>query len=302
MCYSARRAVPTHSPLTLRTTTWDWSRPYVLAIVNVTPDSFSDGGRYVAVEAAVDHALSLVEAGADALDIGGESTRPDAEPVPAEVELERVIAVIRSLARRVSVPISIDTMKVGVARAALDAGASIVNDVGMGDDAVAMGRAASEAGAAYIAMHSRGTPRTMRSLTRHDDLHADVCRELGARAAALEAAGVDRAKIILDPGVGFAKTPSQSLDLLADLAPLRALGYPLCVGPSRKRFIDAPEVYAPSWDFAASAPNDRLGGTAAAVTMAVLEGAEMVRVHDVTVMRQAARVAHALAERRRRDV
>lgn len=293
--------MPIHPPLTLRTTTWDWSRPYVLAIVNVTPDSFSDGGRFVDTEAAVAHALALVEEGADALDVGGESTRPDAEPVTVEVELARVIPVVRELARRVGVPISIDTMKAEVARAALEAGASIVNDVGMGDDAASMGRAASDAGAAFIAMHARGTPRTMRSLARYDDLCADVCRELTERATALEAAGVDRARIMLDPGVGFAKTPSQSLDLLANLAPLRALGYPVCVGPSRKRFIDAVEVYASSWEVAASAPTDRIGGTAAAVTMAVLEGAEVLRVHDVTVMRQAARVAHALSVRRRRD-
>lgn len=287
------------APLKLGTTVWDWSRPYVLAVLNVTPDSFSDGGRHRSSEAAIEHGVSLVAAGADALDIGGESTRPDAEPVSVEEELSRVIPVIEGLARRVSVPLSIDTMKRDVARAALSVGATIVNDVGMGDDAAALGVVASEAGAAYIAMHARGTPVTMRGLSDYHDVAAEVAEELAARAAALEIAGVRRSRIILDPGIGFAKTPSQSLDLLANLEALRRLGYPLCVGPSRKRFIDATEAYDASWGVTPSGPSERIGGTAAAVTAAIYEGASVVRVHDVAVMRQAARVAHAIAARRR---
>jgi dihydropteroate synthase len=282
-------------PLTLDASVWDWSRPYVLGIVNVTPDSFSDGGRYGALDAAVAHAMALVEEGADALDVGGESTRPGAEPVSVREEMARALPLIEALASRVTVPLSIDTTKVDVARAALAAGATIVNDVGMGDAAEALGAVAADAGAAYIAMHARGVPGTMASLARYDDLHADVARELAARARALESAGVARGRILVDPGLGFAKTPAQSLALLANLAPLRALGYPVCVGPSRKRFIDAVEVYAPSWRVRATRPDERAGGTAAAVTLAVLGGAAVLRVHDVATMRQAARVAHACA-------
>ncbi len=279
----------------LRASTWDWSRPYMLGIVNVTPDSFSDGGRYAAVDAAVAHALALIDAGADALDVGGESTRPGADPVSARDELARALPVIEALAARVTVPLSIDTMKAEVARAALAAGATIVNDVGMGDAAEALGAVAAHAGAAYIAMHARGVPGTMASLTRYDDLHADVARELAARVRVLESVGVARARILVDPGLGFAKTAAQSLSLLANLAPLRALGYPVCVGPSRKRFIDAVEAFAPSWRVGATRPDERVGGTAAAVTVAVLQGAAVLRVHDVATMRQAARVAHACA-------
>lgn len=295
MLLSASGNVTSFAPLTLGSTVWDWSRPYLLAIVNVTPDSFSDGGLYATVEAAVAHGLSLVEAGADALDLGGESTRPDASPVTADEELARVIPVIEALASRVRVPLSIDTTKARVARAALRAGATIVNDVGVGEDAASLGRVAAEEGAAYIAMHARGTPATMRSLTRYDDVAAEVASELAVRVRALEASGVARDRILVDPGIGFAKTASQSLSLLADLGPLRGLGYPLCVGPSRKRFIDAGEAYAPSWGVVATQPSERLGGTAAAITAAVFEGASVLRVHDVAPMRQAARVAHAIS-------
>ncbi len=299
MLVSIAGTVTSFAPLKLGTTVWDWSRPYVLAVLNVTPDSFSDGGRYPSTEAAIERGVSLVAAGADALDIGGESTRPDADPVSLDEELSRVIPVIEGLSKRVGVPLSIDTMKREVARAALSVGATIVNDVGMGDGPSSLGRVAADAGAAFIAMHARGTPRSMRALTDYRDVAADVAEELRERAVALESAGVSRSRILLDPGIGFSKTPSQSLDLLADLGPLRALGYPLCVGPSRKRFIDATEVYAPSWELVASEPSERVGGTAAAVTAAIYEGASMVRVHDVAVMRQAARVAHAIAARRR---
>ncbi len=287
------------APLTLGPVVWDWSRPYVLGIVNATPDSFSDGGLHHGVDAAVAHGLALVDEGADALDVGGESTRPGAEPVSLDEELARTVPVIEALARRVPVPLSIDTTKSAVARAALAAGATIVNDVGVGDGAEALGAAAASAGAAFVAMHARGTPATMRSLARYADVHAEVAAELLARARALESAGVARARIMLDPGLGFAKTAAHSLALLADLAPLRALGYPLCVGPSRKSFIDAASAYAPSWGVRPTAPSERVGGTAAAVAVAVLQGAAVVRVHDVAAMRQAARVAHACAAGRR---
>jgi dihydropteroate synthase len=280
-------------PLQLGETVWDWSRPYILAVVNVTPDSFSDGGLHGSLQAVIDHALGLLEEGADALDLGAESTRPRAEPVSVDEELARVMPVIEAL-RGVSVPISIDTMKAEVAREALRAGATIVNDVGMGDTAESLGAVAARAGAAYIAMHSRGTPATMTKLTDYRDVARDVATELGLRVEALVRAGVAPGRVLVDPGIGFAKSARQSLALLSNLAPLRALGYPLCVGASRKSFISAPDAYAPAWRVSPSSPRDRVGGTAAAVTAAVLQGAEVVRVHGVAVMREAARVAHAI--------
>jgi dihydropteroate synthase len=280
-------------PLYIRETVWDWSRPYLLAVVNVTPDSFSDGGAHCTHEAAVSHALQLISEGADAVDIGGESTRPHAMPVDVREECARTIPVIRALAARTGVPISIDSTKAEVVREALAAGATLVNDVGMGDSPSVLGTLAAHSNAAYIAMHARGTPPTMRSLSSYHNLHAEVCHELSAVADTLLKSGVSRERILLDPGIGFAKTAPQSLALLANLAPLRALGYAVCVGPSRKSFIDAHDAYAPTWTTAETTAHNRVGGTAAAVTLAVLQGAEMLRVHDVAVMRQAARVAHA---------
>jgi len=289
---------PRPSTLQLRHARWDWSRPYLLGIVNVTSDSFSGDGR-LRTDDAVRHALTLIEDGADALDIGGESTRPGARPVTEAEELARVIPVLEALAPRVTVPLSIDTTRASVAEAALAAGAEVVNDVGMGAPADVLGAVAAGFGAAYLAMHARGTPATMRSLTAYDDVARDVARSLGEKAAALIAAGVSRDRVLVDPGVGFAKTADQSLALLADLAPVLALGYPVCVGPSRKSFIDAVDAYDAGWRVRPSEPAARLGGTAAAVTAAVLAGAHVVRVHDVAAMRQAARVAHALRLRRR---
>lgn len=285
-------------PLDFGDVKWDWSRPYVLGIVNVTPDSFSDGGRYATTDAAVAHGERLLAEGADALDIGGESTRPGAAPVPEAEELARVLPVIRALVARGAL-VSVDTTKSVVAAAALDAGARIINDVGMGEPPGRLGRVAAERGAAYILMHSRGSPATMASLAHYDDPVEDVVAELAAGAEALRNAGLPPSKIILDPGIGFAKRAEQSLSLLANVARLRALGYAVCVGPSRKSFIDAAEAYAPAWSVSPSAPEARVGGTAAAVAFAVAAGAEIVRVHDVGVMRQAARIAHALRLRAR---
>lgn len=284
------------APLELRHTRWDWSRPYILGIVNVTPDSFSDGGRIDPAE-AVRHALSLLDEGADALDVGGESTRPGAPPVPESEELARVVPVIAALAARTRAPLSIDTTKPAVAAAALAAGAEILNDVGMGASPEALGAVAARGGAAYLTMHARGTPATMRQRADYDDVTRDVPRELARTADRLVAAGVPRGRILLDPGIGFAKTAAQSLALLGGLAPTLALGYPVCVGPSRKSFIDAAEAYDPAWAVRPSDPRARIGGSAAAVTAAVLEGAHVLRVHDVATMRQAARVAHALRRR-----
>ena len=284
-------------PLQLATVSWDWSRPYLLGVLNVTPDSFSDGGLYVGVDAAVDRAAAMIAEGADAIDVGGESTRPGAPAVDEDLELRRVVPVVEALARRFSVPISVDTTKAPVARAALAAGAAILNDVGTGGAPEALGAAAAHYHAVYIAMHARGTPATMRSLARYADPVREVCGELRATAARLVAAGVAAERIILDPGLGFAKTGAHSLALLADLAALRALGYPVCVGPSRKSFLVSDEAHPAGWARDASAAGHRVGGTAAAVALAVAQGAEVVRVHDVAVMAQAARVAHAVALR-----
>ncbi len=261
--------------------------PFLMGIVNATPDSFSDGGRFLDPALAVAHALRLAEEGADLVDLGGESTRPGAPPVPEDEELRRVVPVVEALrARGFALPISVDTTKAAVARAALAAGADLVNDVsGLADPALA--RVVAEAGAPIVLMHTRGTPADMQSWASYGDVVAEVRDELALLLRRAETAGVDPEHILLDPGIGFAKTPAHNLELLARLGELRPLGRPLLVGPSRKSFIGA----------AAGAPvEDRLPGTLAAVTAAVLAGAEWVRVHDVAPARQAARVAAAIRD------
>jgi dihydropteroate synthase len=257
----------------------------VVGVLNVTPDSFSDGGRFLDPGAAVEHALRLAAEGADLVDVGGESTRPGAPEVSEAEELRRVIPVIeRLVATRFPVPISVDTSKPGVARAALDAGAALVNDVrALGDPETA--RAVAVSGAPVVLMHMRGTPRDMRERARYADLIGEIRAELSAAMDRAIAAGVREDRIILDPGVGFAKTAEQSMVVLARLPALLSLGRPLLVGPSRKSFIGA---------ITGAPPEDRLAGTLAAVTAAVLGGATFVRVHDVAASRQAARVAAAL--------
>jgi dihydropteroate synthase len=257
----------------------------VVGVLNVTPDSFSDGGRFLDPGAAVEHALRLAAEGADLVDVGGESTRPGAPEVSEAEELRRVIPVIeRLVAARFPLPISVDTSKPAVARAALDAGAALVNDVRALADPE-MARAVADSGAPVVLMHMRGTPRDMRERATYLDVMGEVRAELVAAMARAEAAGVRRERIVLDPGIGFAKTAEQSLEVLARLPELLSLGRPLLVGPSRKSFIGA---------ITGAPPEDRLAGTLAAVTAAVLGGATFVRVHDVAASRQAARVAAAL--------
>ena len=258
---------------------------YVVGVLNVTPDSFSDGGRYLEPEVAADHALRLVSEGADLIDVGGESTRPGASEVSAGEEIARVVPVLRRLAAsRLPVPVSIDTSKAEVARAALDAGAAMVNDVrGLADPELR--RVVAAAGVPVVLMHMRGTPRDMRDRATYRDLLAEVRDELALAIARAEADGVARERVVVDPGIGFAKTAEQSVELLARLPELAALGRPLYVGPSRKSFIGA---------LTGAPPEDRLAGTIAAVTAAVLGGATFVRVHDVAAARQAVRVAAAL--------
>jgi dihydropteroate synthase len=258
-----------------------------MGVLNVTPDSFSDGGRHAGVDAAVDWAERLAAEGADLLDVGGESTRPGSLPVPAQEELDRVVPVLERLrARGYPLPISIDTCKPEVARAALAAGAHLLNDIqGLVDPA--MGRAAAAAGAPVVAQHMRGTPADMQRRVDYVDVVAEVREGLEAALARALAAGLSREQVILDPGIGFAKTAAQNLLLLRELPRLRIEGCALLVGPSRKAFIG---------HVTGAAVGERLPGTLAAVTASVLGGAEFVRVHDVAEARQAALVAAAVRD------
>jgi len=262
-------------------------RPLVMGILNVTPDSFSEFQPSTVTTHAVDAALRMEADGADIIDIGGESTRPGAVPVPADEELERVLPVIDQVAKRVRVPISIDTYKAAVGRAALAAGAVMINDVSGLQFDPALGGVAADAGAAIVLMHTRGRPRTMNDEAVYGDVMAEVIRELRDRIAVATAAGIGRERIILDPGVGFAKRAAHSYGVLARFGELaEALGRPVLVGPSRKSFMrialdDAPAV-------------ERDWGTAAAVTAAVLNGAHIVRVHAVAQMAQVVRVAEEI--------
>jgi dihydropteroate synthase len=258
-----------------------------MGVLNLTPDSFSDGGRFLDPGAAVARALALAEEGADILDVGGESTRPGAPPVPVAEEIRRVVPVLERLrAAGFRVPVSVDTSKPEVARAALAAGAAMVNDVtALADPALAA--VVAEAGVPVVLMHMRGTPRDMQERAAYRDVVAEVREELAAALARAVGAGIDPARVVLDPGIGFAKSAAQSLEILARLRELAALGRPVLVGPSRKSFIG---------HVTGAAVGDRLPGTLAAVAAAVLNGAAFVRVHDVAAARQAARVAAAVRD------
>ena len=246
-------------------------RPLVMGILNVTPDSFSDGGRYTDCRAAIAHGLAMVKAGADLIDIGGESTRPGAARVSPEEELKRVIPVIRGIAGETGTPLSIDTRNGATAREALAAGASILNDVtGLCDPAAA--DAAAESGAAVVLMHMRGTPADMRERAVYTDLLGEIRAELEERIDAAVAAGIERSRIIVDPGLGFAKTTGQSMELIRRLPEIATLGRPLLLGPSRKSFLTAIEDVPPA---------ERLFLTLGAVVACARNGAHIVRVHDV---------------------
>jgi len=268
-------------------------RPAIMGVLNVTPDSFSDGGRFLSPADAVRQAERLVDEGADLVDVGGESTRPGSDPVPEDVELARVLPVIETLASRLRVPISIDTRRARVAREATSAGASLINDVTglLGDPD--MPAAVAESGAGCVLMHMRGRPKTMQVRPQYDNLMADICRHLRRGMQAARDAGVPADAVIVDPGIGFGKTLAHNLEILARLGQLRTLGAPVMVGPSRKRFIgDLTGVETPA---------DRVPGTAAACALAVAAGALLVRVHDVAEVRQALAVAAAVAEAGQRE-
>jgi len=260
-------------------------RSAVLGILNVTPDSFSDGGRHLAPADAVRAALAMRAAGADVLDVGGESTRPGAvQPSEAE-ELRRIVPVVERLVAEVGLPVSVDTRRAIVARAALAAGAEIVNDVsGLAHDP-AMAVVVAESGAGVVIMHMRGDPASMDAMTVYDDVVADVAAELAARRDRALAAGVEPERIVLDPGLGFAKTAEQSLALLAHVDRIAALGHPVMVGPSRKRFLGA---------VTGRPVEDRDRASAAACAAARLCGASLFRVHDVAAAREALDVADAI--------
>ncbi len=258
----------------------------VMGIVNVTPDSFSDGGEHGSTAAAIAHAFALVEAGADVLDIGGESTRPGADEVPVEEELRRVIPVIEALAARVVVPISIDTSKPDVMRAAVAAGAGMINDVHALRREGALD-AASELGVPVVLMHMLGEPRSMQAAPEYDDVVGEVHRFLAERIFACEMAGIDKKKLLVDPGFGFGKTAAHNLELLARLQRFTELGVPVLAGLSRKRIIG---------DLTGrGVPSERVHGSVAAHVIAAQNGAKLVRVHDVAATVDALKVWEAVA-------
>ena len=258
------------------------SRCLVMGIVNVTPDSFSDGGRFLQMDAAIAHALELVRQGADLVDIGGESTRPGSQSIPPEEELIRVLPVVTALAQQTTVPISVDTSKAEVASACLQAGAHLVNDVtGLTGDP-RMAEVVRDLGAGAIVMHMQGTPATMQVAPRYDDVVTDLSRFFAERVQSLTALGIPRNALMLDPGIGFGKTREHNITLLAKLAKFNDLGLPICLGVSRKGFLgkllDRP-------------PEDRLAGSLAAAAYALAQNAvHVLRVHDVAPARDLVRV------------
>ncbi|MEX0641376.1 MAG: dihydropteroate synthase [Pirellulales bacterium] len=253
-------------------------RPLVMGIVNVTPDSFSDGGQFLSADAAVEHGLQLAADGADLLDIGGESTRPYSEAVPATEELQRVLPVVERLIRKVRIPLSVDTSKASVARAAIEAGAEIVNDVtGLAGDP-AMIPLVVETGVGVCAMHMQGTPQTMQDNPMYADIIAEVREYLRGRLDALVAAGVAKDRICLDPGIGFGKTHTHNIELMANCFRFHELGCPLLVGHSRKGFLGK---------LLGDDRADRTNATVGAALALAVQGVQIVRVHDVRPVREA---------------
>ncbi len=298
MSISAPGTIPTATttphltPWILRDRPFSWGdRTYTMGILNVTPDSFSDGGRFNNLEAAIAQATTLVRGGVDFIDIGGQSTRPGAQEVPLEVELQRVIPVIEAIRHSADptlaqVALSVDTTRAEVARQAVRAGADVVNDISGGTFDDAMLATVADLGVPVVLMHLRGTPATMDQRTDYRDVVLEVRDHLERLVTKALAAGVSHGAIALDPGLGFAKTHGQNLELLNHIPTLRELGYPVLIGPSRKRFI--------GWVLDQPDPQGRVWGTAAACCRAIAGGADILRVHDGPEMVQVARMADAL--------
>jgi dihydropteroate synthase len=261
--------------------------PSIMGVVNVTPDSFSDGGRFLAAEAALEQALTLVREGASIVDIGGESTRPGSEPVSADEELRRVLPVIEALAGSVGVPISVDTMKADVARRALAAGATMINDVSALRYDDAMLDVVAGTGCPVCIMHMQGMPKTMQEDPRYGDVVDEVLRFLEERLTSMLARGVREEQVMIDPGIGFGKTVAHNLALLDGLSRFTALGRPVLLGASRKRFLGA---------ILGAEPGERVIGTVATTVIGYLAGAHVFRVHDVKPNFEALRVALAVRE------
>jgi len=265
-------------------------RTLVMGVLNVTPDSFSDGGRYFSVKSAVEAALAMQRAGADILDIGAESTRPGSSGISAEEEVARLLPVLQALRGRLRIPVSVDTRKASVAKLAIGAGAELLNDVSGLKHDPGLAEVAARHRVPLVLMHMRGTPGTMQKLPFAKDALRDVIGGLGQSIAIARRAGVAKSQIILDPGIGFGKSYAQNYELIAKLPALAKLGHPLLVGTSRKGFLGATLARHGK----PAPPGQRIWGTAATVTASILNGAHIVRVHDVGEMLQVARVCDAL--------
>lgn len=267
-------------------------KPLIMGILNVTPDSFSDGGQYSDVDAAVRQARRMLDEGADIIDIGGESTRPGSEQVDADAQIQRVAPVIAAIRQQVSadIPISIDTTLSAVARAALEAGADIINDISAGRDDEAILALAAETDAPIILMHSQGTPKTMQDNPYYDDVVQEVLAALYQQIDAALKAGIKKKRIAIDPGIGFGKRKQDNLDLLAHLDAFVATGYPVLLGTSRKRFMGT--------ICDVSEPSELVTATAVTTALGIMAGVQMFRVHDVRENRQAADVAWAIKQSR----
>ncbi|MBW4556635.1 MAG: dihydropteroate synthase [Trichormus sp. ATA11-4-KO1] len=275
------------SKLLIRDRCFEWGqRTYLMGVLNVTPDSFSDGGVFNTTAAALAQAQTMVAAGADMIDVGGQSTRPGAEQITLAEELERVIPILQVLRPEIAIPISVDTTRATVAKASVEAGADIINDVSGGTFDSEMLPTVASLDVPIVLMHIRGTPQTMQQMTDYQDLMGEISSFLAAQIAAATAAGIDQKKIIIDPGIGFAKNYEQNLEIFRRLRSLKTLNCPILVGASRKSFIGRILDQAD--------PKARVWGTAAACCAAIFNGADILRVHDVQEMRDVSLVADAL--------
>ncbi len=283
--FSSSSSHPTPWQIGDRVFLWG-QRTYLMGVLNVTPDSFSDGGDFHNLDAALKQAQEMAAEGADLIDIGGQSTRPGAKEISLAEELERVIPVVEQLHRQLSIPISVDTTRTAVAEAAVAAGASIINDISGGTFDPQMLSVVAKLGIPIVLMHVRGTPQTMQKLTNYQDLIGEIYQFLASRVQAAIAAGINRHQIAIDPGIGFAKTGEQNLEILRRLPIFRSLECPILVGPSRKSFIGK--------ILDRSEPKERVWGTAAACSAAIAGSADILRVHDIPEMRDVCQVADAI--------